>query len=174
MIAGFHPVRARLPVFWCLLAAALAPMTLYAETGKMIVQVLDTDGRPVAGLEIGIQGIGGSQVTDSKGTAQLSLGRDTVAGDYATLQVFHSPPGTDFVLLSPWDGRVQVPSFKEKAENFVKVIVIQRGNLALLRRPNVTRKVVEELNAANGPRSANQRPQSADTRATLNAIAKRY
>ena len=35
-------------------------------------------------------------------------------------------------MISPWDNRAIVPSFEDKPANFIRVVVVQRGDRAAL------------------------------------------
>src|SRR5262249_25816200 len=129
----------------------ITPCGAWSETGKMWVAVQDAYEKPIAEVEIGIKGIGGSKLTGSDGKGQLALAKDTLENDWMVFQIVHSPPGKDLVIISPWDARAQVPSFKEKAENFVLLVLVERGDRAALTNPNVTRGLAERINEANAP-----------------------
>jgi tetratricopeptide (TPR) repeat protein len=143
---------------------------VWSETGRLLVLVLDLQERPVKGVEIGVEGGGGSKVTGDDGKALLPLSKDTEENGWVSLQILHSPPGKDFVIL-PSDRLV---SFKNKADSFVKVGVIERGDLAALRDRTVLRALVEEINKANTPKSADKQAAPENPRANLEAVAKQY
>jgi len=68
--------RASLSVI-CLAAGACLGQPCWAEHGFVLVQVQDTQHRPVRGVEIGIDGLGGSKLTGDDGKAKLPVGRGT-------------------------------------------------------------------------------------------------
>jgi tetratricopeptide (TPR) repeat protein len=150
------------------------PSRVWGEAGKMSVQIQDAYERPIADVEIGIKGIGDSKVSGSDGKVQLALGKDTNENDYVILQIVHSPRGKDLVIISPWDARTQVPSFKEKAENFVLVVLVQRGDRAALTNPKVTRGLAAQINQANSPKATGGPLQLEDAKANRDAVAKQY
>ncbi len=158
----------------CLSLAISASLTCRAERGYVLVKVEDTAHHPVHGVEIGIEGAGGSKITDDQGKAQLPLGGGTKKNDWLSLAILHSPAGKDFVMISPWDSRAQVPSFEDKPENFVRVVVVQRGDRAALEYGSVLTSLAEKINKANSPRSAKEQAPSEDPKANLNAVAKQY
>ncbi len=161
--------RRRTQRFAVCLWLCLANSRLWAEPGKLLVEVEDVNDHPVRGIEIGIKGFGGSRLTGSDGKALLSLASDTRETDWVLLQLLHSPPGKDFVMVSPWDSRVQVPSFKNKAENFVLVVVVQSGDRAALQNGNVLAALTAKINQ-------NDRSQSPkwDSRTALTLVATQY
>ena len=154
----------------CLLAGVAL---VWSETGKLLVLVQDAERRPVKGVEIGIEGGGGSKVTGDDGKALLPLTKDTNENDWVSLQILHSPPGKDLVMVSPYDNRALVPPFKNKAENFVRIVVIQRGDLAALQNGAVLKAFAEKINKANTPKTADK--QAVETpEANLDAVAKQF
>jgi tetratricopeptide (TPR) repeat protein len=155
---------------------------VWSETGKVLVVVQDLQNKPVQGVEIGIEGAGGLGVSGDDGKVLLSLSKDTSENDYISLQIVHSPRGKDLEILSPYDRRALVPSFRNKAENVVKVVVIQRGDLTVLQNGTVLRAFAEQLNKKNASKSSYKQAVDdsitssgqAQAKAELEAVAKQY
>jgi tetratricopeptide (TPR) repeat protein len=154
----------------CLAAA----MPCRAELGFVLVLVQDAQNHPVRRVEIGIEGSGDSKLTDDHGKAQLAVGSATKEGDWLPLAIQHSPPWKDLVMNSPWDGRAQVPSFEDKPENFVRVVVVQRGDRAALENGSVLASLAAKINKANSPKSAKDQAPPLDPKVNLDAVAKQY
>jgi tetratricopeptide (TPR) repeat protein len=152
----------------------LVTVPAVAETGYMVVQVQDVQRRPVHGVEIGVEGKGGSRLSGDDGKAQLPLARSVVPGDWVSLQILHSPAGKDFVIISPWDYSVQVPSFDEKAENFIRVVVVGRGDRAALESGAVITALAAKINNARNSRTDNPQPHPPDKQQALAAVASQY
>jgi hypothetical protein len=148
---NFRSFRISISLF-LFVAVGLAELCL-AERGFVLVQVQDTKHLPVPRLEIGIEGMGGSKITDDDGKAQLPVGNATKEADWLSLSILHSPAGQDFVMVSPWDNRVLVPSFEDKPENFLRIVVVRRGDRAALEDGTVLRSLAEKINKANSPKS---------------------
>ena len=72
------------------------------------------------------------------------------------MQIVKSPPGQYLVMVSPWDYRAQVPSFENESDNFVEVVVVQRGERAALESGTVLKAAVSQINKANAPKSADK------------------
>jgi hypothetical protein len=123
----------------------LAAYTLNAEQGILVVHVKDAQGGPVVGLEIGPEGDGSTAITLKGGIARISLARQTKAGSWVSLQVVTSPKGRDLVMISPWDGRALVPPFENESDNFVGVVVTERGDRAVLESGTVLRTLLETI-----------------------------
>jgi tetratricopeptide (TPR) repeat protein len=163
--------RALLALFF--LGTCLPGSPASAESGFLVVHVQDVQGHPVRGVQIGVKGDGGSGTSDPHGTVRIRLASQTQVKDWVTLQVLHSPPGKDLVLLSPWDSRAVVPSFENKSDNFVDVVVVESGDRAALANPAALRAFAEKINKANAPKSADKQAAE-DPKANLDAVAKQY
>jgi tetratricopeptide (TPR) repeat protein len=157
-------------VFICTFAQLCA-----AEASRLIVRVQDVQQRPIKGIEIGVEGIGGAGITGNDGKVVLVLGNGTRSGDWVSLSVLHSPPGKDFVIISPWDNRTIVPSFANKAENFVSVVVVQRGDRTALQSGTflaaMTQKIIKQT-VPKMPDSSGNRGD--DQQGALEVVAKQY
>ena len=145
-----------------------------AEQGFVLVLVQDTHRHPVRGVEIGIEGVGGSKLTGDDGKAQLAVGAGTKHGDWLSLAILHSPPGKDLVMNSPWDYRAQVPSFEDKPENFILVVVVQRGERTALENGTVLVSILEKFIRANSPKSADKATPPQDPKINLATVAQQY
>ena len=134
----------------------------------------DAQRRPVRGIEIGVEGIGGSRLSGDDGKAQLALAKNAVPNDWITLQILHSPAAKDFVIVSPWDYRVQVPSFAEKPENFIRVVVVERGDRAALENGSVVTALAAKINTVKTPKAANPQTPPPNPQQALATVAGQY
>jgi tetratricopeptide (TPR) repeat protein len=157
-----------------LIAAILATAPAFAETGYITVQVQDAQRRPIRAIDIGVEGIGGSRLSGDDGKAQLTLAKSTAPNDWITLQILHSPAGKDFVIVSPWDYRVQVPSFAEKPENFIRVVVVERGDRAALENGSVVTALAAKINTVKTPKTANPQTPPPNSQQALATVAGQY
>src|SRR5260370_20886879 len=145
------------PLFFVLLIAFspfLVTSVARAEDGMLVVHVKDVQKRPIAGLQIGVEGDGGSSITGDDGKARIRLANQTKEKSWVSLQILSSPPGKDFVMVSPWDYRATVPSFENESENFVEVVVVARGDRVALESGIVLAAATAQLNKANAPKTA--------------------
>jgi tetratricopeptide (TPR) repeat protein len=156
----------------CLIA--IAASSAFAETGYITVQVQDAQRRPVRAIDIGVEGIGGSRLSGDDGKARLALAKNTAPNDWITLQILHSPAGKDFVMVSPWDYRVQVPSFAEKPENFIRVVVVERGDRAALENGSVVTALAAKINTVKIPKTANPQTPPPNPKQALVTVADNY
>ena len=78
------------------------------------------------------------------------------------------------MMVSPWDYRAQVPSFENESDNFVEVVVVQRGERAALESGTVLKAAVQQINKANAPKSADKQAAPENPKANLEAVAKQY
>jgi tetratricopeptide (TPR) repeat protein len=165
--------RTFIPIVLLMLEVSFA-LPCWAEHGFVLVLVQDAQHHPVRGVEVGIEGNGGSKTTGDDGKAQLPVGASTKEGDWLSMVILHSPPGKDLVIISPWDNRSVVPSFEDKPENFIRVVTVQRGDRAALESGSVLAFLAEKINKANSPKSANDSASLQDPRENLAATAKQY
>ena len=113
-----------------LASLCLACSLAWAEEGMLVVIVTDTQSHPVPGLRIGVKGNSESpQITDQNGKARMRLAPGTRPSTSVSLQIVKSPSGMDLTMISPDDGRVQVPPFNNESENYVRVVVAGRGEV---------------------------------------------
>ena len=103
-----------------------------AEQGILVLQVSDVHQRPIVGLQIATKGDGGFAVTDRVGKARLRLSPQTKVGSFVSLVIAKAPAGTNPVFVSPWDSRAIVPAFENESDNFIPIILAERGDKMLL------------------------------------------
>ena len=168
------PLRNPLLLIVTLASLCLACPIAWAETGILVLHVKDVQQRPVAGLQIGVEGDGGSGTTDSKGKARIKLAPQTTVKSWVSLQIEKSPQDKDLVMVSPWERRTLVPSFENESDNFVEVVVVQRGERAALESGTVLKAAVQQINKANAPKSADKQAAPENPKANLDAVAKQY
>jgi tetratricopeptide (TPR) repeat protein len=158
----------------CLVVCIFIGQHCRAERGYVLVEVQDTQKRPVRGVEIGIDGLGGSKLSGEDGKAKIPIGNAANEGDWFSLTLLHSPGGKDLAIISPWDNRAQIPSFADKPENFVLIVVVQRGDRAALESGSVLASIVAKIDKANFSNPANDQNQREDPTANLDLVAKQY
>src|ERR1017187_6052659 len=93
------------PVLLVALLCATSVVT-WAEVGILVVHVKDVQRRPIAGMQIGVEGDGGASVTGDDGKARIPLAKQTKEKNWVSLQILKSPPGKDFVMVSPWHYKI--------------------------------------------------------------------
>jgi tetratricopeptide (TPR) repeat protein len=147
---------------------------VWAESGVLVVHVEDVQRHPISGVQIGTEGDGGSAIRGDDGKARILLAKQTKQGSWVSLQILRSPPGKDFVMNSPWDYRTIVPSFENESENFVKVVIVQRGDRTALESGTVLSALAAQINKANAPKTADKQASQEDPKASLAAVAKQY
>jgi tetratricopeptide (TPR) repeat protein len=155
-----------------LLCTANAPA--WAETGTLVVHVKDVQERPVAGIQIGVTGDGGSDTTGDDGKARIPLAKQTKENDWVRLQILKSPPGKDLVMVSPWEYGTLVPSFANESKNVVEILVVQRADRVALQSGAVLKALAEQINKANAPKTADKLAAPEDPKASLAAVARQY
>jgi hypothetical protein len=162
--------------FGLLLGALIcaANATLWAETGVLVVHVKDVQRHPISGIQIGVEGDGGSAFTGDDGKARIALAKDTKGKSWVSLQIMKSPPGKDFVMVSPWDYRTIVPSFENESENFVEVVVVRRGDRTALESGSVLAALTAQIDKANAPKTGDKQAPQENPKANLAVVANQY
>lgn len=70
--------------------------------------------------------------SDSQGKARLRLAPEVNPGDWVVLSIVTSKRATPWVLISPWNDQVAVPSFTNKPEKITTIFVILKGDKRIL------------------------------------------
>ena len=152
----------------------VAPFFLWADADTLTVSVSDPQGRPVSGLEIGLKAGGGTGTTIDDGKTTIPLAQGTAEHSFVLLQVVSSPPGKDWALLSPYDSRVEVPSFDSNPNNFVGVTVVERRDRSALADGQVISALVERVNSAGARQSISPTAPPRNLETSLKEVAKQY
>ena len=147
---------------------------LWAESGVLVVHVEDVQRHPISDVQIGVEGDGGSAFTGDDGKGRIPLAQQTKEKNWVSLQILKSPPHKDFVMVSPWDYRAVIPPFENESENFVKVVVVQRGDRTALESGTALLALTAQINKANAPKSADKQAPPEDPKANLAEVAKQY
>lgn len=135
-----------------IVSALAAVVCCLAEQGVMALRVGNPQGKPLAGIVLATMGDGSAGApTDKNGKTRLRLAEGTRAKDWVTLQVAQSPK--ELVFLSPWDGRVAVPRFSNESDNFVPVVLAERGDRAMLENGRLIASLAAKVNLEARPRS---------------------
>ena len=129
---------------------------------------------PGCRLQIGVMGDGGSDTTGSDGKARIRLAKETKAKTWVSLQIITSPKGQDVVFVQPWDDRTLIPPFENESENFVRVVVVQRGDRAALENGSLMVAAAAQINKANAPRATDRDHRADEATRNLAAAANRY
>jgi tetratricopeptide (TPR) repeat protein len=141
-----------------------------AEDGILVVQVTDTQGRPLAGVVLTVKGDGAvGPPTDNAGKTRIKLAPQTPPGRDVSLQLVRAE--RDLVFISPWNNRVTVPPFDSTSELVVEVVMTERGNRLLLETPEFAVAIiskVNELNAVNTSGNLIEDPRKANLESVAN------
>ncbi len=134
MSVGQSVYRRRIAIL--LLLFVLATCTL-AEEGVLVLIANDTGEHPFPGVRIGAAGDTGSpQTTDQNGKARLRLAPGTKPSSWVKLLIGNKSNGVEIAFVSPFDGRVRVPSFDNEQENYDPVVLVKRGDKGMLESGN--------------------------------------
>src|SRR5207253_2274993 len=75
---------------------------------------------------------------------------------------------------SPWDYKTLVPSFENESENFVDIVVVQRGDRVALESGSVLKALAEKINNASAPKTSDKQSLLEDSKAALAKVARQY
>ena len=104
-----------------------------AEEGVLVVILTDIGEHPFPGARISATGVAGSpQAADQNGKVRLKLAPGTKPNSWVKLLIANPPNGIDLAFVSPPDGRVRVPSFDNEQDNYDPVVIVKRGEKAML------------------------------------------
>ena len=151
-----------------ILSLLLCALTAKAEQGFLVLYVTDSQDVPLSGVRISVKGDGSTAETRA-GKARIRLAPQTQAKSWVTLAVL-SP--SNLIPLSPWDGRVQVPSFENESQNYVSIVLAKREDRRLLENPAALRAILQRVieKPPDGPPQLNQ----AEQRQRLDDAARLY
>jgi tetratricopeptide (TPR) repeat protein len=146
-----------------------------AEQGKLSLHVTDPKGIPVAHLEIATAGDGGGpKETDRTGRVILVLARDTKVNSSVSFQIVKSPKGHDYVMVSPWNSSTLVPSFENESNNYVEIVVAERGDKALLENPKALRSLAAKLTETTTGKIVDGQTSDDLQKQAMGTISKQY
>ena len=151
--------------------AAMCGLAL-AEQGILVVHVSDPQERPIEGVTLATQGDGSTGApTNRQGRTRIKLAAQTRAKTWVTLQVVQPQ---NLVFISPWNERVQVPPFENESENFVPVVLIERGNRLALESGQALVAMTAKVNEANSIKAAMGPGNARRDQAALEEVAREF
>lgn len=119
-------------IFLLLFAGIVTPFVTQlpsSQARRILIFVEDMDThKGVRGVRVAARGYGGiSKLTTATGRTMLTIPQSVNPGDFFDLQVVAMPRG--YVLYSPLDGRITVPSLERNAGSFAKIVLRRRDHL---------------------------------------------
>lgn len=150
-------------------AGALLAPPAHAEQGVLVVQVSDVMNRPIAGVRIATRGDGSiGAPTDAAGRTRIRLAAQTRPATIVALTIAGGPKPRDLVFISPWDNHVRIPPFENESQNFVTIVLADRGERTALESGRGVAAMVARVNLATSSRDAAAPARPADA---LNDVA---
>jgi len=154
------------------LVTLLPGALLHAEEGFLVVHVSDVQNRPISGVVLGTKGDGSvGPATGNDGKTRILLAAESQPSDWVSLQIVRVLDGKDLVFISPWDRRATIPPFANESDNFVPVVLAERGDKLLLTDGKALLALAEKLNTANRPKTLDEVPTEEDRQRVLADIA---
>jgi len=160
-------------VCWIFSVAALATGVLWAEQGILVLHVKDPQGRPLAGVQLATEGDGStSPLTDRAGKTRLRLAAQTPEGAWLTLMVVRAP--RDLVFVSPWNQRVVVPPFTHETDNYVPIILANRGDRLMLESGAAIMAMAASINQVISPKTPDALSPEEQKRRALEEVSRAF
>jgi hypothetical protein len=103
------------------------------EEGYLELFVKDATGKLLRDVDVGCKEKCSVAVSDSRGRARLKLPPQLHSDDWVSLQIVKRAGGPNWTLISPWDDRLNIPSFANKTENNTTVVVVRKGDKQILK-----------------------------------------
>ena len=154
----------------CVLILAALAGCARAEQGILVLYVADVEGKALSRVRISVKGDGGTDET-KEGKARIRLAPQTKPGSSVTLALL---PPTNLVFISPYDERVQVPSFENESANYVSVTLAERGDKRLLEDPAALHAMVKRATDAAAPKTAGEKDSAARAAQALKDVAQQF
>ncbi len=163
---------------WCIcrvawLLAIFFAIPALAEQGVLVVHVQSAQGNPLPGVVLATKGDGSTgPATDVAGKTRIRLAPVTPVGSRVTLQIVRAPK--DYVFISPWDAAANVPAFENEAENYVPVVLAERGDRMMLENGSALVALAAQINQANAPRAVGEQASEQQRKEALAEVARSF
>jgi tetratricopeptide (TPR) repeat protein len=155
------------------LPAMLVSGLAEAEQGVLVVHVQGPHGKPLAEVVLATKGDGSTgPATDLAGKTRIRLAPATGVGSRVTLQIVRAPK--DYVFISPWDAAANVPPFENEAENYVPVVLAERGDRMMLENGSALVALAAQINRANAPRAVGEKTTEQQRKEALAEVARSF
>lgn len=154
--------------------SVVAPICTNAEVGYVMVQVTDMNHRPLAGVEIEIEGYGGTATTGNDGKARIPVGHSAAPGDTITFALINPSKGRQLAIFSPWDRRDHIPRFEDKPDNYVSIMAITVGERQALENKTFLRAATLKVSDASARQSTAVQNQSISPRYVTDASGHKH
>ncbi len=160
------PSRLFLSLLW------LASSWVYGEDGILALHVSDPQEASLSGVQLSTKGQGTtSPPTDNGGRTQIRLSTSTKSGDWVSLAVVRPK---SLVFISPWDARAMVPPFENEADNFLPVVLLERGTKQALQINEVLTALAERFINSIPLRSQNEEVSEEERQEIREGIAAEF
>lgn len=102
------------------------------EEGYLDLYITDVTSKSIPNVMITCQEGCSTTMSDSRGKARLKLPPQIRSDDWVTLQIVNRSGGQQWVLISPWDYRLNLPSFANKPNNTSFITIARKGDRQIL------------------------------------------
>jgi hypothetical protein len=126
-----------------LLIIPMCSTIVAVEDQYLEAQINDAGGSSIKDVFISCEEGCAQTVSDSNGNARLKLPRELNETDWVTIKI------QGWVLISPWNGKLSIPSFTNKPKNIYLVVVAHKGDREILKSgdaiASLTAKILSRL-----------------------------
>lgn len=119
-----------------LLIFGVSPSLSSMEEGYLELYVKSPTGAAIRNLAVTCQEQCNTSPSDNRGKVRLKLPPQIHSDDWVTLRIMKPARNVQWVLISPWDDRINVPSFSNKTKNITAVVVVPKGDKTILSTTN--------------------------------------
>src|SRR6185369_11064217 len=121
------------------LLVIIALMRIVLAENHLHIYLVDVEGKPISAVRVSILGFQ-STTSDVTGLALINHPPNTKPGDWVQLSI--SP--ASWILIVPWDGRLQIPLTKTR-QGAATVVVVRKGDRKILRSQDAIRSLVSKV-----------------------------
>ncbi|MBK7601375.1 MAG: tetratricopeptide repeat protein [Acidobacteria bacterium] len=130
----------------------LCATSLMAEENILVLNVANTSDEVIPNVSLKCKGDAPAAGSDRNGTARLKLPFGTRPGSSVVLQIVAG----DWVMISPWDGRVIIPPFDNNAQNFVSIVIAKKSDRQILTSGKAVEAIVSRVTREIGSKMDRQ------------------
>lgn len=135
-----------------LISMALFCSVVLGQDKSLSFTVVDLQGKPIEFVELAVSGISSPAVTDKQGKARIRLSSEIRPNTEVEVRLARSP--RNMVFISPWDGRITIPGFREVADDDSKIVLAERGSRFLLEDVRALKALVSNILLHEAPQTS--------------------
>jgi tetratricopeptide (TPR) repeat protein len=130
----------------------LCATSLMAEENILVLNVANTSDEVIPNVSLKCKGDAPAAGSDRNGTARLKLPPGSRPGSSVVLQIVAG----DWVMISPWDGRIIIPPFDNNPQNFVSIVIAKKSDRQMLTSGKAVEAIVSRVTREIGSKMDRQ------------------